>query len=60
MPTAELIIDLGSGSSAGGGISGPRSQSLIIERTANDELIISPTEYLELRTEHLSHVQVRE
>ena len=39
MGTAELVIDLGSGRTAGGGISGPQSESFIIERTAQDELL---------------------
>jgi AraC-like DNA-binding protein len=37
--TAELVIYLGNGPTNGAGISGPRSKSLIIERTAYDELI---------------------
>jgi AraC-like DNA-binding protein len=39
MGTAELVIDLGSGQTNGAGISGPQSQSVIIERTAYDELL---------------------
>jgi AraC-like DNA-binding protein len=37
--TAELVINLGSGPASGAGISGPQSQSFIIERTAHDELL---------------------
>ncbi len=39
MGTAELVIDIGGWSGSGGGISGPQSQSFIIERTAHDELL---------------------
>jgi AraC-like DNA-binding protein len=39
MANTELVINLGSASNAGAGISGPRSESLIIERTELDELI---------------------
>lgn len=37
--TVELVINLGSGRTAEAGISGPQSRSLIIERTAQDELL---------------------
>jgi AraC-like DNA-binding protein len=37
--TAQLVINLGSGTTNGAGISGPQSRSLIIERTAYDELL---------------------
>ena len=39
MGTAELVINLDSGRTSGAGISGPRSSSLIIERTEEDELL---------------------
>src|ERR1700730_1205997 len=39
MGTAELVIDLGAELANGAAISGPRSRSLIIERTAFDELL---------------------
>lgn len=39
MGTAELVINLGTGSTNGAGISGPRSRAVIIERTACDELL---------------------
>jgi AraC-like DNA-binding protein len=39
MGTSELVINLGNGPTAGAGISGPQSESFIIERTVQDELI---------------------
>src|SRR5207249_10812345 len=39
MGTAELVINLGTGRTAGAGISGPQSESFIIERTVKDELL---------------------
>ena len=39
MGTAELVINLGSGRTSEAGICGPQSQSLVIERTAQDELL---------------------
>src|SRR5207253_11040533 len=37
--TAELVINLGTGHTAGAVISGPQSESFIIERSAQDELL---------------------
>ncbi len=37
--TSELVIRLGSGRASGSGISGPQSQSFIIDRTSHDELL---------------------
>jgi len=39
MPTCELVINLGSASTAAAGITGPRSESMIIGRSAFDELL---------------------
>jgi AraC-like DNA-binding protein len=39
MPTVELVIELGSPRGSDSSISGPRSESLIIERSAEDELL---------------------
>src|SRR5262249_4628649 len=39
MGTVELVINLGEGHTAGAGLSGPQSESFIIERTAEDELV---------------------
>src|SRR5437870_9544574 len=37
--TAELVINLGTGHIAGASMSGPQSESFIIERTSADELV---------------------
>ena len=39
MATSELVIQLGTARTNGAGISGPHSESLIIERSAQDELL---------------------
>src|SRR5216117_2456853 len=39
MGTVELVINLASGQTSQSGISGPYSESLVIERTAQDELL---------------------
>ncbi len=39
MGTAELVINLGTGRTAGAGISGPQSEFFVIERTVQDELL---------------------
>src|SRR5205809_984981 len=39
MANAELVIQLGTGRTQGAGISGPRSEAMVIERTSQDELL---------------------